>query len=720
MVVVPGASRPVRSASCAIQKQRPCRESFPANPVTPPENQMTNPLLDPQFKIPFDSIRAEHVEPAVAELLKESQEKLDAIISHTGPRTYNNTMKALENITSGLDYAMGIAGHLESVATYPELRTAYNNVQEPVSAFYSSIVLSDGLWKAIQEYAGTEETKTLEPVRARHLKKTVEDFKRHGAALPHEGKKRLAEIHVELATLTTKFSQNVLDATNAFELVIEDERQLAGLPDSAIQAARAEAERKGKKGWRFTLQAPSLMAVMTYLDDRSIREKFYRASNTRATSGETDNRPVLKRILELRTEEARLLGFRNFADFVLEDRMAGKGDTAIAFVNDLRGRSEKRFHEENEELKAFRREAPGAEPDEMQPWDVAYWAEKQRKALYDFDEEELRPYFPFPVVLQGMFEIARRLYGICITEADTLPVWHPAVRTFAVHDSDGTHLGSFYADFFPRETKRGGAWMDALITGEPGPLGFPPHLGLICGNLTPPVNGNPALLTHMEVQTIFHEFGHLLHHLLSRVPVRSLAGTHVAWDFVELPSQIMENWCWERTALDLFARHYRTGEPIPETLFRKMVRARNFRSANAMMRQLGFATVDLSLHVLYDPARDDGPVEYARKIMTPFAAVPLPENYAMIASFTHLFAGAVAYAGGYYSYKWAEVLDADAFSRFRREGIFNRETGMAFRRELLSRGDSDEPMALFRRFMGRDPDPNALLERSGLLAEEAV
>ncbi len=676
---------------------------------------MENPLFELQFKIPFDRIRAEQVEPAVAELLRQSQAKLEAIIADKRPRTYENTLKALENISRNLDYAMGVTGHLESVATYPELRTAYNNVQEPVSEFYSSIVLSEGLWKALQEYEKTADAKALDPIRARHLRKTMEDFKRHGAALPPDDKKKLAAIHVELAKLTTKFSQNVLDATNAFELIVEDEKQLRGLPESAVKAARADAERKGKPGWRFTLQAPSLMAVMTYLDDSSIREKIYWASNTRASSGETDNRPVLARILELRAEEAKLLGYANFADFVLEDRMATKGEKAVRFVNDLREKSEAQFRAENEELRAFRNENLGKNAGDLKPWDVAYWAEKQRKALYDFDEEELRPYFPFPQVLDGLFEIARRLYGIRVTETDTLTTWHPSVRTFTIHDADGEHLGSFFADFFPRESKRGGAWMDALITGEPGRFGFSPHLGLICGNLTPPMGGGPALLTHMEVQTIFHEFGHLLHHLLSRVPVRSLAGTHVAWDFVELPSQIMENWCWERVALDLFARHHRTGEPIPENLFRKMVRAKNFRSANAMMRQLGFATVDLALHVLYDPAKDGDVIEYARRQLAPFAVAPLPEGYAMIASFSHLFSSPVAYAAGYYSYKWAEVLDADAFSRFKREGVFNRRTGGEFRRLLLSRGNSDEPMELFRRFMGREPDPNALLERSGLL-----
>ncbi|MCW5827935.1 MAG: M3 family metallopeptidase [Deltaproteobacteria bacterium] len=674
-----------------------------------------NPLLDMQFKVPFDRINASHVEAAAGQRLVESKARLNSLAGSAGPRTYANTMQALEEITRGLDYAMAVAGHMESVATTPDLRTAWNNVQEPVSELHSSILFSGGIWNALNEYAGTADARELDPVRARFLRKTVDEFRRHGAALLTEQKKRLSEIAMELATLTTKFSQNVLDATNAFEMLIEDEDKLAGLPESAVRAARADAEAKGKKGWRFTLQAPSLTAVLTYLDDEKIREQVYWAAMTRATSGDMDNRPLIARILALRSEEARLLSYANFADYVLEDRMAGTGERAILFVEDLRRKTEDRFRKENEELRNFRQEMLGKGAGDLKPWDVGYWAEKQRKVLYDFDEEALRPYFPFPRVLAGMFEIARRLYGIRITETDTMPVWHPSVRTFAVHDSDGSHLGSFYADFFPRETKRGGAWMDALITGEPGLAGFKPHLGLICGNLTPPMDGRPALLTHTEVETIFHEFGHLLHHLLSRVPVRSLAGTHVAWDFVELPSQIMENWCWEREALDLFARHWSTNETIPEELFRKLTRARNFRSAAAMMRQLGFAWTDLALHVKYDPEHDGDVVEFARKQLAPFSASDLPPGYAMIASFTHLFSSPVAYAAGYYSYKWAEVLDADAFSRFRREGIFNPETGREFRRHVLSRGDSDDPMELYKRFMGREPDPSALLNRSGLL-----
>ena len=341
-----------------------------------------------------------------------------------------------------------------------------------------------------------------------------------------------------------------------------------------------------------------------------------------------------------------------------------------------------------------------------------------RASLYEFDEEALRPYFPLERVVEGMFQIFQRLFGIRVTEQSGRPAWDPQVRYYAVHDdSDGSWIGAFYADFYPRENKRGGAWMDALITGGPSAVRFEPHLGLICGNLTPPVDGKPALLTHREVETIFHEFGHLLHHCLSRVEVRSLAGTSVAWDFVELPSQIMENWCWEREALDFFARHWQSGETIPEDLFQKMRRARNFRSANAQMRQLSFGVMDLKLHTEYSPERDGDVIEYSRGILQEFSPARLPEDHAMIAGFTHLFGSPVGYGAGYYSYKWAEVLDADAFTRFRDRGVFSRECGLEFRDRILARGDSEDPAELYRAFMGRDPDPAALLERSGLLPE---
>jgi oligopeptidase A len=674
----------------------------------------TNPLLIPRFRIPFDQIRAEHVQPAATELLSDARMRLEAIAAAPGERTFDNTMRALDEMTEPLDYAMGVVRHLESVATYPELRAVFNAVQPEVSAFYSGIPLNEGLWNSLKKFAATAEGSRLTGPRRRFLLKTMDAFRRHGAELDAAGKKRLEAIDVELTQLTTKFSENVLDSTNAFELVIAEEEKLAGLPPSARESAKESAKRKGRDGWRFTLQAPDYIAVMTYLDDVSIRRQIYEAYSVRGTEGPHDNRQIVARVLELRREKANLLGFGNFADLVLEDRMAHTGSRALQFLEDLKTKTERRFREENEELLAFRRSIEGADAPDLSPWDVGYYAEKQRAALYSFDEEALRPYFPLESVVDGLWNLVNRLYGIRVSEELHVPVWDPQVKFYNIHDENGAFLGGFYADWYPRENKRGGAWMDALITG--GPLGeeFKPHLGLICGNLTPPVGGKPALLTHREVETIFHEFGHLLHHLLSRVEIRSLAGTNVAWDFVELPSQIMENWCWEREALDLFARHWQTGEPVPDDLFQKMKRARTFRAANGQMRQVGFAFIDLLLHIRYSQERDGDPVEYARRLLQDFSPAPLPPKHAMIAAFTHLFSSPVGYGAGYYSYKWAEVLDADAFTRFRDNGIFSREIGTEFRTNILSKGDSEDPADLYKKFMGREPDPSALLVRSGL------
>ena len=657
-----------------------------------------NPLLEISFRVPFDQIQASAVEPAIDELLADAAARLDLTVASAQP------LHALDTMTERLEYAMNVVRHLESVATTPELRAAFNAVQPKVSAFYSSLPLHEGLWKAIQRYAATDEAKALQGPMRRYLTKTIDTFKRHGAELDAAGKARLKEIDVALTNSTTKFSENVLDSTNAFELILTEEKKLAGLPPAAIAAAKASAESKQQTGWRFTLQGPSYLALMTYLDDASLREQVWRAYNTRAAAEPHDNRALLAEILRLRQEKARLLGFRDFADLVLDDRMAHTGATAQTFLEGLREKTERRFREENAELEAFAKT-------KLQPWDIGYWAEKQRAALYDFDEEALRPYFPLDGVVNGMFQIFGRVFGIRVEEEKGVPAWDKEVRCYAIFDqSTNQNLGSFYADWFPRENKRGGAWMDSLITGNP--VEGRPHLGLICGNLTQPVDGKPALLTHREAETVFHEFGHLLHHLLSRVEIRSLAGTSVAWDFVELPSQIMENWCWERASLDLFARHWETGAPLPEELFAKMKRAKTFRAANAQMRQLGFGIVDLALHRNWDGQADV--VKFARDLSAPFAPAPLPEGYAMITGFTHLFASPVGYGAGYYSYKWAEVLDADAFTRFRKDGVFSEGVGREFRDKILARGDSEDPAVLYRSFMGRDPDPGALLERAGL------
>ena len=679
---------------------------------------VANPLLQPQFDIPFDKIQASHVEQGLDQLIENAKLNINQIINQPSPRTWNNTMAAYDVATEGLDWAITIVRHLESVATTTEMRAAVNISQPKVSAFYSSISLNEGLYKALKDYAATDEASNLTGVRKRYLEKTLDGFRRTGAELGSVGKARLAEIDVELSKLTMKFSENVLDATNDFELVVTDETQLAGLPPSAIAAAKQSAESKGAEGWRFTLQAPSFTAVTNYLDNRQIREKIARGFYSRGTQGDRDNRPIVSRILELRREKANLLSYKNFADLVTADRMAKSGDSALAFIESLRKRTGPFWEQENRQLEAFRFPLTKESEGPMQLWDISYFAEKMRAQQMDFNEEELRPYFPLPQVLKGMFEIFGELFGINVLRRENVPVWHPDVESYAIYDrTSGELMGCFYSDMFPRETKRGGAWMDGFFLGRPTANGWTPHLGLICGNMTPPLDGKPALLTHREVETVFHEFGHLLHHCLTRVEVRGLAGTNVAWDFVELPSQILENWCVEEKALNLFARHYETGEPLPKALLQKLQDSKKFRSASAQMRQISFSTIDLSLHIKYVPDVHGDPITYSSNILADCLPVPLPKGHAMIASFTHLFSSPVGYGAGYYSYKWAELLDADAFSRFHKEGVLNSQTGRAFRDQILSKGNSEEPIQLYQQFMGRQPDPEAMLVRLGLARE---
>jgi oligopeptidase A len=515
----------------------------------------------------------------------------------------------------------------------------------------------------------------------------------------------------------------VLDSTNAWQVLIEEESRLKGIPAHARAAARRSALEKGhgsedRPVWRFTLHMPSQEPVMLYAEDESLRREMWEAAVAVGAQGAYDNTELVRQILALRHEEATLLGRAHFADHVLQRRMAGSGQRALDFVTDLQHRAASAFAEECRELEAFKAGLTGQPASPLHPWEVAYYAEKLRRERHAFDDEALRPYLPMNRVISGLFELASRVFGLRIAEiaAGTVEVWDPAVKVYTMHDRDDRHVGTFYADWHPREAKRGGAWMGYLMTGGPTPAGGrEPHLGYICGNLTPPDGDRPALLTHREVETIFHEFGHLLHHLLGEVEVKSLNGVNVAWDFVELPSQIMENWCWERESLDLFARHHETGEVIPEELFAKMTAARNFRAACQTMRQVQLGKMDLLLHLQTNDYLDG---DLMAKVVAAVADTQIPTTPAakpILLRFSHLFSDPVGYAAGYYSYKWAEVLEADAFTRFRREGIFNATTGTDFVRHILSRGNSVEPAELFRAFMGRDPDPDALLRRCGLL-----
>lgn len=686
----------------------------------PNADDSRNPLLAVKVPVPFHDVRPEHILPAVDSLLASAQKTLDSIGTSPPPRTYASTLEALDLATNELDYATNLAGHLESVLGSPDLRDAYAAVVPKVSAFYTQILLSEPLYEALRELDATDEASKLDPARRRYLTKTLADFRRNGAELDAAGKKRLGEIDVALSELTLKFAQNVVDATAAFELLIEDKdaARLEGLPEGALEAARKSAADKNKKGFRLTLQAPSYGPVMTFVRDRGLRETLYRAHVTRASGSGAggpacDNRGIIKDVLSLRREKARLLGFAHFADLVIDDRMAKTGKDALAFVTMLRDRLRPGFERENAELAAFAKKSGHEGP--LEPWDLSFWAEAQRRALFDFDEETLRPYFPLDRVTRGLFEIATSLYGVRIERDPAAKVWHDEVTAWSVTDKDGTRLGGFYLDLFPRETKRDGAWMGGVVDRLPGTKHELENIAVVVGNMTPPrAPGRPALLNHREVETLFHEFGHMMHHVLSEVPIRSLAGTRVVSDFVELPSMIMENWCWETEALDRFARHSESGAPIPDDVKKRMLAARTYRAANALMRQVGFSTVDLLLHTTYDEAKDGDVMAFAREVFGKFSSVPLAPDYAMLASFSHLFGSAYGYAAGYYSYQWSEVLEADAFSLFRKGGILSGDVGDRFRRAILARGDTDDPAALYRSFLGRDPDVAALLTRLGV------
>jgi oligopeptidase A len=682
-----------------------------------------NPLLSDAFRVPFHRIRAEHVEPGIRQALAEAQDEVDAIAADTRPPTWENTVERLDRATERLGRRVTPAGHLVAVAETPELREAYNAVLPEMSAFWSRLPLNQALWGRVRAFAETDEARALAGLRRRHLDKTVQEFRRAGADLPEGSRARLQDLRVELAQLQQKFSENVLDATAAYELLVEDPGRLAGVPEAARRRARQKAKDKEQEGWLLTLDYPSVEPILKYCEDRALRAEIHAAYSTRCREGSFDNRALVARILRLRKEMADLLGYASFPDYKLEDRMARTGARAIAFERDMTERTRPYWRRDIEDLRTHAR-ALGL--DEMEPWDVAWVTERLRKERYDIDDEELRPYFPLDQVLAGLFEIVRRTFGFRVEERTIEETWHRDVRYYDIFAEDGTHVGSFYTDWYPRKEKRQGAWMNDFITGGPRDGGFAPHLGTICGNFTPPDGDAPPLLTHREVETTFHEFGHLLHHCTSRVEIPARAGINVAWDWVELPSQLMENWCWERHALDLFARHHETGEPFPDELFRKLVAARRFMGGWAQMRQLSFGTVDLALHDelapkllaeavagngdALDRAQGGQVMAFARAHFRDFAPADRFADLHALTSFTHLFSG--GYASGYYSYLWSEVLDADVFTRFRSEGIFNRETGRSYVACILSRGDSEEPETLFREFMGRDPDPTALLERN--------
>jgi oligopeptidase A len=692
---------------------------------------MEHPFLDLDFHIRWSRLTPDRIEPDIAAGLARAQARLDALKALRGSQlTYANVLLGFENATRELSLAWGKVGHLDAVCNSAALREAHNKMLPQVTAFYTGIALDPDLWSVLKAYAETEEAKNLIGEQGRFLEETLADFREAGADLPADRKQRLRDVKDELAKLTQKFSENVLDATNAWELIVTDRARLGGLPEQALALA-ADSARKKQLGtaeqpaWRFTLHQPSMIPVLQYADDDALRKQTWEGSIEVGRAGRHDNRELIWKILALRDEMARLLGFAHFADFTTHRRMAKSGRSAWDFIGDLHTRTRPFFLREAAELEAFKAEATGAAPGRLTPWEMAYWSEKQRKQLYDFDKEALRPYLPMDGVLSGLYNLAQRLFGITLRErptvcgpatGDQVEVWHPEVKFYEVHDG-GRHIGSFYCDWYPRESKRGGAWMNFFHTGGPRPGGaFAPHLGLMCGNMSPPVGDTPALLSHDDVTTVFHEFGHLLHHLLCACEVESLSGTRVPWDFVELPSQILENWCWHKESLDLFARHHQTGEPLPADLLQKLIRSARYRAGSLMMGQLLYGRLDLDLHIHLDAVRGIDLDRHWRERLADYLAPSTGPSVSMAPRFTHLFGHSTGYAAGYYSYKWAEVLEADCFTRFEKEGILNGETGRDFRDAILARGNSEPPEELFRRFMGRDPDPEALLRREGLVS----
>jgi oligopeptidase A len=667
-----------------------------------------NPLLDRSFRIPFHRVEASHVGPAVRTLLRESMEAVDALAEPGGPRTWENTLERFDQATSRVRRGTVPVQHLLAVAETPELREAWNDVLPEVSAFWSRLYLHEGLWKALKAYAASTEARALEGLRRRHLEKTLRDFRRSGADLPPTERGRLEEIDVALSRLEQRFSEHVLDATADYTLRITEPGRLTGIPEDAMDRFRRRAEERGVEGWLLTLDHPSFLAVMKHARDRSLREELHRAYFARGTREPWDNRPLIPEFLALRREKARLLGFRSFPDYRLEEQMVRSGARAREFLEGLFERTRPYWMRDLEEL---RKHATALGMGELRPWDVAFVMERLRKDRFDLDEEELRQFFPLEAVVDGLFRLVRRLFGLRIEAREIEEVWHPDVRFYEIRDEAETPLASFYADLFPRPEKRQGAWMNDFIYGGPRPDGsVAPHLGTICANFPPPGERRPALLAHRDVETLFHEFGHLLHHSTSRVPIEGRGGINVAWDWVELPSQLLENWAWEREALELFSGHWETGEPLPEEMFRKMDRARRFMGGWLQMRQIGFGLLDLALHAEFEPERDGDAMAWATERLLPLSAGREFAEAHPLPSFLHLFPG--GYAASYYAYLWSEVLEADLFSRFHREGIFNPDTGRAYLDTILSQGDRDDPEVLFRTFMGRDPDPEALIARN--------
>jgi oligopeptidase A len=677
---------------------------------------MDNPLLAQQGLPRFSQIRPEDVEPAIDTLLAENRRRIAELLDAIDVPTWENLVEPIELWEDRLERAWSPVSHLNSVMNSEALRAAYNACLPKLSEYGTEMGQNRRLYEAYKAVA--ERDADLDAGQRKVLDNALKDFHLSGVDLPDDQRARYKAISQELSALTSDYSDKVLDATNAWSMRIDDVAALAGLPQSAIDLARQTAEQRGEAGWLLTLDFPSYFPVITYADDAGLREAVYRAYQTRASdqgpyAGQFDNTDNMERILALRHEQARLLGFSNYAERSLARKMARSTDEVLTFLRDLAGRSRVQAQRELDEVRAFA--AEHHDHAELQPWDVAYFSEKLRQHRYAITQEEVKPYFPVDRVVPGMFEVVGRLYGVRFEPVNGVETWHPDVRFYEIRDHDGSLRGQFYFDLYARQNKRGGAWMaDCQSRMKTTAVEQIPVAYMTC-NFTPPIGGKAALLTHDEVETLFHEFGHGLHHMLTRIDYPAIAGINgVAWDAVELPSQFMENFCWEREALDLFAAHHETGERIPDDLYERMIAAKNFQSGMMMVRQLEFALFDFRIHSEYDPARGGRIYEILDEVRDEVAVIRPPAWNRFAHAFSHIFAG--GYAAGYYSYKWAEVLSADAFSLFEERGIFDQATGKSFLHNILERGGSEDAMDLFVAFRGREPEVDALLRHSGIAA----
>lgn len=675
-------------------------------------------MNQPTFALPaFSQIDPQQIEPTIATLLEKNRKKLTHLLSQPQPYTWSNLMEPLEDMNDELSKTWSPISHLHSVKENDALRDAYNKVLPILTEYHTEISQNKALFEAIASIAASPEFNQLNPAQRKIIENDLRDFKLAGIHLADADKAKLAQLEQKLSQLMTKFSENLLDATHAWTLHFPDTTRLAGLPAQALQLAEQNAQQRNQTGYVITLDYPSYSTALKFLDDRELRRTIYEAATTRASdqgphAGKWDNAAIIDEILAIRHEMAQIVGFPNYADYSLATKMAKEPAAVLHFLEDLLKRSKPIAEAEFQELADLAKREHGIA--DLAAWDVAYYSERLQSSKFQFTQEDFRPYFPIDKVLNGMFTLIHKLYGITITEQKNIDTWHPDVRFYAIHDDKNELRAGFYIDLYARQHKRDGAWMDECVTRRRlshDKIQLP--VAYLTCNFMPPVSGNPALLTHDDVITLFHEFGHCLHHMLTRVDYLSVSGIHgVAWDAVEFPSQFMENYCWEKEAIDMISGHYQTGEPLPTELYEKLNAAKHFQTGMQMVRQLEFALFDFRLHLYYKP-NDTGQVQrILDETRQQASVVPTPSFNRFQNSFSHIFAG--SYAAGYYSYKWAEVLSADAYAQFEEKGIFDRQTGTSFLSNILEIGGVRDPMQSFIAFRGREPQIDALLRHSGM------